>query len=124
MILGVGYNPDTYSPRVYGLKAQSDRADKAIPFHLDHDQFTSTNVKGKATPQETSLWIGLYLGYYGDGTLLEALGSQQIQKRDYFAPSELLDQMTRGRDADMAFAWAEREGVKKIVTASDENPHF
>ena len=116
MILGVGYHPDIHQPRTYGLKAQSDRADKAIPFQLDSNNTAYSVVHGKATPQEVSLWIGLYLGYYGDGTLLEALRKETIQHRDYFAPSELLDQMIRGKDSDKSFTWAESENVKKIIT--------
>lgn len=114
-ILGVSfYNPDV--PRIIGMKVMSDRADKNIPvnYNLASDEFSQP---GRHTPQEISIWAGMYLGKFGDDTLINRLRKQPIEKEDYISPGKIMEDIIKKPTTEDPFGWAELEGIKKLVVA-------
>jgi hypothetical protein len=111
-ILGASFwNP--LMPRLTGFKVMSDRADKQLPLLLTGEkQFI--NVSPKRDPREIAAWIGMFLGYYGDGTLVSRLKKEKITDRDFFAPSATIQSLVDDPALD-PYSWAEREGVKKLL---------
>jgi hypothetical protein len=112
-ILGAAFfDPD--KPVTTGLKVMSDRADKAKPLNLT-DRMGMIPVSVKRDPREVSIWAGMYLGWYGDDTLINQLKRTKLENLDFVAPSKIInDLVTEHPDID-PFAWAEREGVKNLV---------
>jgi len=111
-ILGASfYVPE--APRLTGFKVMSDRADKQLPLVLTGEK-QYIRVAPKRDPRERAAWIGMFLGYYGDGTLISRLKKEKINDKDFFAPSETIQDLVSNARED-PFAWAEREGVKKIL---------
>jgi hypothetical protein len=117
--LGISYGADIDKPRVTGIKAMSDRAKKAIPIRVDEVTYDGESVVMKTRdPRETSLWVGLYLGYFGEKTLLETLKATDISKRDYISPGEIIEEMVTKQEKQIdPYAWAEAYGVKKLIVA-------
>jgi hypothetical protein len=117
--LGISFGKDLEQPVVTGIKAMSDRAKKAIPIRIDPLTYDGeAPVLGRRDPREISLWIGLYMGYFGDKTLLETLKSIDLTKRDYVSPGELIEQMVTQQETNIdPYAWAERYGVKRLIIA-------
>lgn len=119
--LGVSYGVDIDVPRVTGIKAMSDRAKKAIPINVDSIELTGeTFVNSKKTERETALWAGLYMGRFGDKTLIEILRGIDMTTRDFISPGEIIEDIISGREETPIrdpFAWAEELGVKKVITA-------
>jgi hypothetical protein len=105
---------DPNAPRLTGFKVMSDRADKALPLILSGEQrFIESHPK--RDPRERAAWIGMFLGFYGDGTLISRLRKEKITDLDFFAPNELIQDLVDDHGGD-PFGWAEREGVKKLIT--------
>lgn len=94
LILGMGYGYEYDRPRVFGLKAQSDRADKALPITLEPGVFESVDLSGRHSVQERAAWIGAYLGFYGGRSLIEAARSLDLTKYDYISPSVVIQDLT------------------------------
>lgn len=98
-MLGVTYKYDPARPRIIGVKATTDRADKAIPFHWDSlGYFNSGVVSGKADERMTATWLGLYFGVFGTRTLLDALRSEELT--EFRGGSELVMDMAASNFAD------------------------
>jgi hypothetical protein len=113
-ILGAAFNPDPNRPRISGFKVMSDRARKAIPFSFAEGQGQQA-VVGKRSAQEVSTWAGMYLGWYGDDSLLNQLRKVNLKERDYFSPTEIMEELIESDINFEPFAWAERLGVKNLV---------
>jgi len=113
LILGLGYNQDVDRPRVYGIKAQSDRADKALPLRLQEGVPSDVSMTGRHNERERAAHTGAYLGYYGGGSLLERLRKVDLTRRDYFSPGEVIQEVTTLEDGDDvdAFEWTESFGA-------------
>lgn len=114
-ILGVSF-ADADKPTLMGLKAMSDRADKSKPvnYRVPEDQFTEP---GKHSPQEIDTWIGMYLGLFGDDTLINKLKKEPLEDMDYLAPSKIMEDIVKKSTGSHSLAIAEREGIKKLVMA-------
>lgn len=111
-ILGASFFiPDV--PRLTGFKVMSDRADKQRPLLLTGEK-QYIKVRPKRDPREVSAWIGMFLGYYGDGTLITRLKHENILDKDFFAPRDTIQDLVSSPGED-PFAWAERLGVKKLL---------
>lgn len=111
-ILGASFwKPE--APRLTGFKIMSDRADKQVPLLLSRD-YRSLTKAPKRDPRERAAWFGMFLGYYGDGTLISRLRKEKIETQDFFAPRLTMQSLVDDPDVD-PFAWAEREGVKDVV---------
>jgi hypothetical protein len=112
-ILGASfYDPE--KPRTTGLKVMSDRAEKAMPLNLV-SRAGMLPVSAKRDPREVSTWVGMYLGYYGDDTLINQLKKTKLEEFDFIAPSQIVsDLVEKNPDVD-AFAWAEQQGVKNLI---------
>jgi len=111
-ILGASFwKPE--APRLTGLKVMSDRADKALPLILGDGPRTITSEPSR-NPRERAAWIGMFLGFYGDGTLISRLRKEKITDQDFFAPRLTMQALVDDPNEDV-YAWAEREGVKKTV---------
>jgi hypothetical protein len=117
--LGIAFGDDIDKPRVTGIKAMSDRAKKAIPIRVDEITYEGESTVLKTRdPREISLWVGLYMGYFGDKTLLETLKSTDISSRDYISPGEIIEEMVTKQETQVdPYAWAETYGVKKLIVA-------
>lgn len=119
--LGIAFGRDIDNPGITGLKAMSDRAKKSVPIRVD--AFTlegETAVTSSKTMQETALWAGLYMGRFGDKSLIEILKGIDVGARDYISPGEIMDEIVSGQQNTPVkdpFAWAEELGVKKVITA-------
>jgi hypothetical protein len=118
--LGVSYGKDIDNPRITGFKAMSDRAKSSIAIRVDMLTLSdSMVVQGKKTMQETALWAGLYLGRFGDKSLIEILRGIDTGSRDYISPGEIIEQIVSGEETTPKvdpFAWAEELGIKKLIT--------
>jgi hypothetical protein len=113
-ILGTSYEVDPMQPRLSGLKVMSDRASKMIPFNFEDGSGQQAVIR-KRDPRQISTWAGMYLGWYGDDTLINQLRKLKIEDRDYFSPSEIMEDLIEsGIDID-PFKWAEDRGVKNLV---------
>jgi hypothetical protein len=111
-ILGASFwKPE--APRLTGFKVMSDRADKMIPIRLLREWDTRSS-EPKRDPRERAAWFGMYLGFYGDGTLISRLRKQKIEQQDFFAPNQTIQQLVDDPGVD-PFAWAETLGVKKLL---------
>lgn len=111
-ILGASFwKPE--APRLTGFKVMSDRADKALPLLLSSDVRTMRS-QPRRDPRERAAWLGMFLGYYGDGTLISRLKKEKIEEQDFFAPRLTIQSLVDDTSVDV-YAWAEREGVKKVV---------
>jgi hypothetical protein len=113
-ILGTSYEVDPRRPRLSGLKVMSDRASKMIPFNFSEGSGQQAVVR-RRDPRQISTWAGMYLGWYGDDSLLNQLRKFKIEDRDYFSPSEIMEELIEGEADIDPFAWAERMGVKDLV---------
>lgn len=114
-ILGLSFDQPNI-PRIIGIKVMSDRAAKNIPLRLSGIQ-EPIHIDGKHTPQEISVWAGMYLGRFGSSTLLERLRKQPIELEDYISPGQIIEDVIKKPTNLDTFAWAEELGVKKIVVA-------
>jgi hypothetical protein len=113
-ILGASFwKPE--APRLTGFKVMSDRADKALPLLLSRD-LRFIRSQPRRDPRERAAWLGMFLGYYGDGTLISRLRKEKIETQDYFAPRLTIQALVDDENEDV-FGWAEREGVKKLIVA-------
>lgn len=117
--LGVSYGVDIDLPRITGIKMMSDRAKKAIPIRVDDIELQGESfVVSKKTDRETALWAGLYMGRFGDKSLIEILKGIDTTSRDYVSPGEIIEDIVSGAEQTSAtdpFAWAEELGVKKVI---------
>jgi hypothetical protein len=113
-ILGTSYEVDPMMPRLSGLKVMSDRASKMIPFNFEEGSGQQA-VMRKRDPRQISTWAGMYLGWYGDDTLINQLRRLKIEDRDYFSPSEIMEDLIESDLNIDPFAWAEMKGVKNLV---------
>lgn len=93
-ILGLGFKENPDFPRVYGVKAQSDRADKALPLRIGASDKFSIELSGRHSNAEIGAWIGAYLGYFGGKSLIEAVRNIDFQKYDYIAPHVIIQDLT------------------------------
>jgi hypothetical protein len=113
-ILGASFwKPE--APRLTGFKVMSDRADKALPMLLTRD-VNNIQSQPKRDPRERAAWLGMFLGFYGDGTLISRLRKEKIEEQDFFAPRLTIQSLVDDESQDV-YAWAEREGVKDLVIA-------
>jgi hypothetical protein len=117
LILGSSFAHDALWPRICGLKLMSDRAQSMIPFGIPHSyerQFLP-RIKGKNSFDEISIWVGLYHGYYGTGSLLEALKDVNLRDASYIAPSKIYDELTTKGELSKAQELAEILGTKALI---------
>jgi len=113
VILGLGYRQNPDMPRVYGLKTQSDRADKALPLNLEEGVEESVTMSGRHNDRERAAHTGAYLGYFGGASLIERLRKVDLTRLDYISPGEVLQGVTSledDRDVD-TFEWTESFGA-------------
>jgi len=93
--LGLGYKPDVTRPRVYGVKLTIDNAERNLPYRLTPDYTYETDpkepFKGKTTPKELDMWVGLYDGKLGESLLLDVL--RRVPAGDWISPGELIAQL-------------------------------
>jgi hypothetical protein len=117
-ILGVSYEQNPFQPRICGLKATSDRAERMKPITIDRTRVESRiHVSGRNSKTETATWVGLYLGYYGSGTLLDTLEGTRLEKRDYIDPSRLISEMVSSSpsksESSQDYPWLDELGVTR-----------
>lgn len=101
-MLGVGYWRDRAAPRVIGAKITTDRADKSIPVDFSGAGYFEEPIRGKSDERETEMWLGLYEGRFGSGTLLSCL--EDVSAVDFRGGSELIHQAVRDGFSQMSLA--------------------
>lgn len=89
-LLGLAYKLGD-NPRICGVKLTVDNAQKMLPYRLMQDGITNVQGIGKHSEQERSTWIGMYKGYLGDRTMIDALASVKAEK--YKGPGMLIQEM-------------------------------
>lgn len=110
-ILGVCYLPDIEQPRITGIKMTMDRAREMRPLTMHYYHENSVLVSRKRSNETRVAWAGLFNGWFGDGTLLQAI--EKIKPGEYQSPSEHIENLVEIEYTD-PYAWAERMGVKKV----------
>jgi hypothetical protein len=110
-LLGVCFKPDINQPRITGIKLTMDRAREMKPLTMHYFQHNTVLVSRKRADSTRVAWAGLFNGWFGEGTLLQAI--QKIKPGEYKSPSEEIESLVESSFTD-PYAWAEREGVKKV----------
>jgi hypothetical protein len=89
-LLGLAYKLGD-DPRICGVKLTMDNAQKMIPFSLMEDGVTDVQDQSRHSEQERSAWIGMYEGYLGNKTMIEALSAVKAER--YKGPGQLIQEI-------------------------------
>jgi hypothetical protein len=110
-ILGITYRADPMLPRICGWKVTTDRSTKSLPLRStpgEHDIV----VGSKHTPEARSAGFGMFLGHYGEGSLLQALS--EVSAADFKSPGMKISELITAAKPTDAFAWAEALGIADV----------
>lgn len=112
-ILGVRFDIDPDRPRISGIKMSMDRSTTMIPTPMipysPHEQI----VARKRDPRTRVAWAGLFHGWFGGKSLIDALA--ETPPGEYISAGELIERRVEEEVGTMdPYAWAEELGVKKV----------
>jgi len=111
-ILGQSFRDDPLTPRITGLKATTDRSTEMIAVPVDREDRFKV-VSKRRDDRQRATWGGLFLGRFGDTTLINRL--KKIKPADFKGPSEMFEDLIDKEENIDAFAWAEELGIKDVV---------
>jgi hypothetical protein len=116
-ILGVRFDIDIEAPRISGIKMSMDRAKAMVPLDLMvYVKHGPRLIKRKRDLRTRVAWAGLFMGMFGDRTLLHAL--DKIEPGEFISPGEYLENLIERQSTNIdPFAWAETQGIKDIFVS-------
>lgn len=97
-ILGVVYRYEVDEPRITGVKWTADNPIHSVPVRFaDTDlEPKRLDVRGRASYDQTEMWMGLYEGRFGNQSLVSAM--RDISVEQFKGPGEMIQQaVLKGR---------------------------
>jgi hypothetical protein len=101
-------------PRITGLKWTADRGDKMLPLQMSPFNTYEKAFGSKLTAQIRGLHAGMYVGQFGEGTLIERL--EKLQANDFKSPGQMFEELIDS-SASETLRWAEQLGIKEVFIA-------